>query len=215
MAVLSFVLTLTINENFDDLFIKETTITLQTFREKLNDPKLVGYIQFIYNTSNNNLNIYSLFVKENERGKDYGIFLMIFYLCAFLKNVHNSYYIKNISLDDNSNLTGTRRSIYYRLGFRTIDEPTMSNPFFISRPKQNKRAINEDPSFDHLNNIIDYYNNLLDKFKDKLSLINDKFCFELSNIQEDNFVIIKKLSISDCMTKAEIPRPKTRSRTFI
>jgi len=225
MAVLSFVLTLTINENIDlgissgdqidDLFIKETTLTLQTFKEKLNDPKLVGYIQFTYNTSNNNLNISSLFIKENERGKGYGIFLMIFYLCAFLKNVYNSYYIKNISLDDDSKLAGTRSSIYYSLGFRTIDEPTMTTLFFISRPQQKKRARNEDPLFVHLNNIIDYYNNLLDKFKDKLSLINDKFCFELSDIQEDNFVIIKQLSMSDCMKKAEIHRPETRSRTKI
>ena len=95
MVLLSFVLTLTINDNIDlgisrgeqidDLFIKKTTLDLQAFREKLNDPKLVGYIQFTYNTVNCNLNISSLFIKEDERGKGYGIFLMIFYLCAFLK----------------------------------------------------------------------------------------------------------------------------------
>ena len=222
MVVLSFVLTLTIIVNIDlgitrgeqmeSIFIKETTLDLQAFRDKLNDPKLVGYIQFTYNTVNCNLNISSLFIKETERGKGYGIFLMIFYLCAFLKNVHNSYYIKNLSLDDDSNLTGTKKSIYYIFGFRTTEEPTMTNPFLISRPKQNKRARNEDPSFFHLNNIIDYYNSLLDKFNHKLSFINDNFCFELSSIEGDH-ITTNQLSMSDCMVKAEKPGPVTRSRT--
>ena len=222
MVVLSFVLTLTIKVNIDlgitrgeqmeSIFNKETTLDLQAFRDKLNDSKLVGYIQFTYNTLNCHLNISSLFIKENERGKGYGLFLMIFYLCAFLKNVENSYYLKTISLDDDSNFTGTKKSIYYLFGFRITDEPTMTTPFFLSRSQQNKRKKKEDEEQSiHLNNIIEYYNFLLDKFNHKLSLINDNFCFELSNIHEDNF-IIKQLSISDCMNKAEIPGPETRGR---
>ena len=217
MVVLSFVLTLTINQNIDLGIssscnqmddIKETTLNL--FKEKIADPKLVGYIQFTYNTSNNNLNISSLFIKEQERNNGYGILLMIFYLCAFLKNVHNSYFIKNISLDDHSNRAGTISSIYHKFGFRTTEEPTMTFPFFKSSSQQNKRGRDEDNPFDHLNNIIYYYNNLLDTYSAKLSLIKDNFCFELSLIDGHN-ITTKKLNIPECMTKFEILRPETRS----
>lgn len=220
---LSFVLTLKVKPDnnyketdininkFDEYFSKEKKIqNLNEFKDKLDDLNLVGYIQFTY-SNNNILEITSLFIKQDERGKGYGLILMIFYLCAFLNFIPNSYYIKKILLDDDSDLRGTTKSIYYLFGFRTKSEPTMDISFFKSRRSLTER-LKKDPLFEDINNIIDYFNFLLKKFNDKLININDNnFEFELSNITDKSKIETQKLNIPLCLTQLEKRFTHTRS----
>lgn len=206
---LSFVLSLTVNPETEGYNEEINTLNLQEFQKKLENTNLVGYLQFTYSAKQ--LHISSLFVKEDKRGKSYGLFLMIFYLCAFIKYIHNSYYIKKILLDDDSDFSGTTKSIYYLFGFRTKSVPTMDLKFFQSRKSLANKFRNNDPSFENINNIIDYYNFLLKKFESKLLLINKNFIFELSNITDTTKIEKIQLNIQNCMIPIVKQQSVTRS----
>lgn len=89
-----------------------------TIKEKMDYE--IGYIEFYHNIKKKNININSIFVKEEFRKQSFGVFL-IYLMFQKIIDLHLDNYITNISLDDDTDFTGTHNSIYYKLGFRNID----------------------------------------------------------------------------------------------
>jgi hypothetical protein len=125
----------------------------------------IGYISF--NINKKSIYIQSLYITDiNEKNKGYGSLLLLLMLKYVIKNINDSYYIKKIYLDDCSDLALTKKSIYYKFGFRITNKQSceiMQVNFLKPYPSKyliNKYYIyhrNKKPSIKHFNSIIDFY----------------------------------------------------------
>lgn len=173
--------------------------------------KEIGYIIFHYDKLN--ILITSLYVYE--KGQGYGSVLMIFFLCFIINNIHDSYYIKKISLDDCSDLACTKKSIYYKLGFRILDDRSMEiMRINFLKPSSSKKTINKQHKYNddifssivHFKSITDYYNHLLDIYKElllKIASKDDILSFKIYKNKDGEYIYIKDLDIGSCLIKKE------------
>jgi hypothetical protein len=160
-------------------------MSVKTFKILLdNNTENIGYI--IYNLFNKQIIVSSLYISDKYQRQGYGTILIILFICYVLNTVDDSYYIRKISLDDCSKYNTTKKSIYYKLGFRILNSYTMeimSINFLQPKPskskilKQHKYSDEiDEPSIIHYDTIFNYYDNLIENEKHKglfQKLIND------------------------------------------
>ena len=197
----------------------------ETYKITLNKNNGLEFGYIIYSIyENNSINISSLYITDvNEQGKGYGYGLLILFLCYIIKTKHDAYFIEKIHLDDCSDLALTKHSIYYKFGFRILDDnrtEVMRIDFLkppstkYMRRKQNLYEGETEPSIAYYKSIMEFYNNNIlssEKYKeiiynmskdiiDKKIYVNSyKFNNELSifNIQHENLDVSKCLNIDE------------------
>jgi hypothetical protein len=132
---------------------------------------VIGYISYII-SNNKSINISGLYINDTtERGKGYGYGLLILFLCYIIKHLDNAYFIKTIHLDDCSDNSLTKQSLYYKFGFRISDDSSMEimrinflNPRETSSYIRKRYHIYDDEteaSIVYYESIIDLYKNVL------------------------------------------------------
>ena len=135
-----------------------------------NNNNKIGYINFIYNHKTNKIYISYLNVYNEYKGNGYGTLLILFSIKYIIDNIDNSYFIKEIKLDDCSDYSCSTNSIYYKLGFRNYDyrnKEELFVKFFKSKNNLNLKSIYDlydyiyYNCYNKLNSII--YNNLVFK----------------------------------------------------
>ena len=132
---------------------------------------VIGYISYII-SNNKSINISGLYINDTaERGKGYGYGLLILFLCYIIKHLDNAYFIKTIHLDDCSDNSLTKQSLYYKFGFRISNDSSMEimrinflNPRETSSYRKKRYHIYDDEteaSIAYYESIIDLYKNVL------------------------------------------------------
>ena len=149
------------------------------------EPLIIGHISYTI-TKKVKIHISGLYIYyENEKGKGYGYGLMILLLCYVIKTFDNAYYIKKIYLEDCSDCSMTKKSLYYKFGFRITDTSSadvMSIDFLhpeLSSHLKSKYHVYEgddDVSSIYHKTIMDLYDNVLgtDKYKKIINDMNDE-----------------------------------------
>jgi hypothetical protein len=176
-----------------------------------------GYI--IYNIYNQkSINVSSLYITdENEQGKGYGYGLLILFLCYVIKTRNNAYFIKKINLDDCSDLALTKCSIYYKFGFRILNDlnsEVMQINFLqpeLTKHMKDKYHIYQDetqPSIAYYKTIMDFYsNNILssEKYRNIINnmsrdIINNRIYVSTYKYNNTSFELQhQNLDVSKCL----------------
>lgn len=160
----------------------------------------IGFISFIYNDKTNKVYISYLNIYNEYKGKGYGTLLILFSIKYMIENIDNSYFIKNIKLDDCSDYSGTYNSIYYKLGFRNYNYKNKEELFvkFFNNNECNLKTIYD--LYDYIyNNNIDKLNTI--KFKSisfKVNIFNKN---ELIKIKDIKFNFNKKIIRKNRITR--------------
>jgi hypothetical protein len=130
---------------------------------------LLGYINFNLNTTNNKINV--SYIHINQPGKKYGTFLLIIFMCYVINFVEQSL-ISGIYLDDCSDLSSTKQSIYYKFGMRLLNQ-SKEEELGIKFLKSLSRSIKPSTSSDlstaediNFNTFIHYYNSLIKHYNE-------------------------------------------------
>ena len=162
----------------------------------------IGYISFIYNEKKKKIYISYLNVYNEYKNKGYGTLLILFSIKYIIENIYNSYFIKEIKLDDCSDYSGTPNSIYYKVGFRNYNiknEEELFIKFFNNKINNlNIKTIYDlydyikDNNFDKLNSI--NYNSILFK----VIIFNNSKFIKMSNIK---FNLDKKIIKNSRITR--------------
>lgn len=160
---------------------------------KLNDinNNKIGFISFIYNEKTKYIYISFLNVYNAYKSKGYGTLLILFSIKYIIDNIHNSYFIKNIKLDDCSDYSGNSNSIYYKLGFRNYNS-NYKEELFVKFFNKKKNDIN-------LKTIYDLYDYIYKNNLDKLNNIDYKlllFKINIYNSYNIEFNKIKKIKFN-------------------
>lgn len=166
----------------------------------------IGYISFIYNEKSKKIYISYLNVYNEYKNKGYGTLLILFSIKYIIENIYNSYFIKEIKLDDCSDYSGTPNSIYYKVGFRNYNiknEEELFIKFFNNKINNvNIKTIYDlydyikDNNFDKLNSI--NYNSILFKVIIFNSNSNNPKFIKMSNIK---FNLDKKIIKNSRITR--------------
>jgi len=165
----------------------------------------IGYINFIYYNQTNKIYISYLNVFNNYKGKGYGTLLILFSIRFIIENIHNSYFIKEIKLDDCSDYSCSTNSIYYKLGFRNYSQRNEELFVKFFNNNQNKNEIKFKTIYDLYDYI--YINNLI-----KLNTINyNSLIFEIDiydtktndliKVKNINFDLDKKINKNSRITR--------------
>ena len=146
---------------------------IELYKKNLN----IGHITFVY--KNNNIEILSV---NNENEKIEKI-LIINLLKFIITNFDDAYFTKKITVEDCSINSLTKKSIYYKMGFRILnkkDLEIMRIDFLKPMKKKirNQFTYNDDyASIVHFKTIIEYYKYLKNK---NLSKINSFKYYKLN-----------------------------------
>ena len=162
----------------------------------------IGYISFIYNEKKKKIYISYLNIYNEYKNKGYGTLIILFSIKYIIENIYNSYFIKEIKLDDCSDYSGTPNSIYYKVGFRNYNiknEEELFIKFFNNKINNlNIKTIYDlydyikDNNFDKLNSI--NYNSILFK----VIIFNNSKFIKMSNIK---FNLDKKIIKNSRITR--------------
>jgi hypothetical protein len=164
--------------------------------ELYEETNFLGYIQFYHHK--NKISILS--IKVFEQRKKYGSLLLLIIINYINNYITNSYFIKEIFLDDCSDLALTKQTIYFKFAYRIMDKTNpekMSLKFLTPKPtkKQLNRyyPYNEDISkldIPYYKTIIHYYNELLQKYK---HLLNENMSIKTYNNNEEIILNLTKI----------------------
>lgn len=195
----------------------------------IKDGNQIAYIT--YGINYRTLDIYTLYVYDDYRRNGYGYGLIISCLYDIIKKQDNSYFITKIKLDDCSSFMLTKRSIYYKFGFRIIDKSNIELMQFrflkpkLSSYKKRRYYLYEDetePSTIYYKTIIDLYSNVLStaRYIKIIKNINDKIlsneislCMYKYNTQTSNFEL-GDFDFTDCLNISyEIAANKRKLRS--
>lgn len=151
-----------------------------------NSKNKIGFINFIYNEKNNKIYISYLNIFNQYRNKGYGTLLILISLNQIINNIYNSYFIKEIKLDDCSERSGQKDSIYYKLGFRNYN-PKNKEELFVKFFNKNK--YNDELK---LKTIYDLYDYIYNSNYYKLNKLNfNSLSFKIVIYNNNNNEIIK------------------------
>jgi len=123
--------------------------------ELYQETNLLGYIQIFHHK--NKISISS--IKVFEQRKKYGSLLLLIIINFINNYITNSYFIKEIFLDDCSDLALTKQTIYFKFAYRIMDK---TNP-----EKMSLKFLTPKPSKKQLNRYYPY-NEDISKSKEKL-----------------------------------------------
>ena len=167
----------------------------------------IGFISFIYNIINKKIYISYLNVFNEYKGKSYGTLLILFAIQYIIENIHNSYFIKNIKLDDCSDYSGSTNSIYYKLGFRNYDTNNREELFIKFFNKNN------DINDINLKTIYDLYDYIYNNNLDKLNTINyNSILFKINIFNNNELIKIKDIKFNLNKKIIKIMRITRRSK---
>lgn len=167
-----------------------------------NNNENIGYI--IYNLFKKEIIVSSLYINDKYQGMGYGTLLMILFICYVLNNIEDAYYIKKISLDDCSAKTCTKKSLYYKLGFRILNNYTMeimSINFLQPKPskskilKQHKYSDDTEPSIVYYDTIFNYYGDLIQN--EKYKVLFEKLIIDIKNKKKFIKIYNKNYSLNE------------------
>ena len=152
----------------------------------------IGYISFIYNEKKKKIYISYLNVYNEYKNKGYGTLLILFSIKYIIENIYNSYFIKEIKLDDCSEYSGTPNSIYYKLGFRNYNiknEEELFIKFFNNR----NNIINNL----NIKTIYDLYDYIKNNNFNKLNTINyNLISFKIIIFNNSKFIKMKDIKFN-------------------
>lgn len=152
----------------------------------------IGYISFIYNENKKKIYISYLNVYNEYKNKGYGTLLILFSIKYIIENIYNSYFIKEIKLDDCSDYSGTPNSIYYKVGFRNYNIKNQEELFI--KFFNNRNNIINNPN---IKTIYDLYNYIKNNNFDKLNSINyNLISFKVIIFNNSKFIKIKDIKFN-------------------
>ena len=152
----------------------------------------IGYISFIYNEKTKKIYISYLNIYNEYKNKGYGTLLILFSIKYLIENIYNSYFIKEIKLDDCSDYSGTPNSIYYKVGFRNYDIKNEEQLFIKFFNNKINRINNLN-----IKNIYDLYDYIKNNNFDKLNTINyNLILFKIIIFNNSKFIKIKEIKFN-------------------
>ena len=157
---------------------------IELYKKNLN----IGHITFSYD--NNNIVILSL----DNRNQTVEKILIINLLKFIITNIDDAQFTKKISVDDCSIHSLTKKSVYYKMGFRILNKrhlEIMRIDFLKPMKKRvrNQFTYNDNyASIIHFKTIIEYYKYLINKNKN-LSKINSFKYYKLNETTSEFEII--------------------------
>jgi hypothetical protein len=162
----------------------------------------------------------NLFVDDKYRGKGYGK-ILIFVMFHHLK--FKKLPVESVSLEDASDRTVTRHSIYYKLGFRIIDkEDASAMKIFFTKDSKKQDRLREDYKLHHYQYsrsrsadppIYESIHEYLNKYYKEFHLL-DKATINIYNILQEGHKQYNKLNKTISIEANEIVNNTVMQKKF-